>query len=409
MSMQNHDCELTRQELESIRAPIEQALTLPARAFTSEAFFALERARVFERHWMAACFEATVPDPGDMRPLELLGQPLVLIRGDDGVLRAFHNVCPYDGCIAVRSEHRRAADIEVYYHGWRYDLRGRLTAAPFWDGTAQGGFEGHDGDLVEIRSACRFGVLFIDLGGGAESLDAYLAPLYRLLDEYDLDNTVQVEDDDSLARSGRTVDANWKTYLENAAINVLHESFTHEAYRRSPDVPRVRDGEKTFFTVRDRNLLAFGFRMKDVASTYASGDDTPHLGRSRSTPPTKGFFVTLYPNLVLPIRVNMFRLGICLPEAPARTRIVQCSTFSAAAPGHADFAAYHRGLAERYQRVYDEDRVAIEAVQRARLSPVWQQHFYAPFWDDLHHGLNNLVADDLAGSERGRVAAAGDD
>ena len=390
---------LTPEELESIRAPIGQALTLPARAYTSEAFMEVEVDRIFFRHWVAVGFAATLPDPGDMRPVELFGRPLLLVRGDDGSLRAFHNICPYDGCLAVLAEQRRAPDIEVYYHGWRYDLRGRLSAAPYWDGTPAGHLDslgGRNCDLVEIRSECRFGVLFVDLGGEAGSLNDHLAPLYRLLDAYDLDNTVQVEDDETIARLGRTVEGNWKTYLENAAINILHEAFTHEAYRQSPDVPRVRDGEKTFFTVRDGRLLAFGFNMRDVAQTYSPGGETPHLGRSRSKSPTQGFFVTLYPNLVLPIRVNMFRLGICLPETPGQTRILQCGTFHRDAPNHPDFSAYHRGLAERYDRVYDEDRVAIEAVQRGRRSPAWQQHFYAPFWDELHYGLNHLVADDLA-------------
>ena len=391
--------ELTREELASIRAPIERALTLPARAFTSPSFFDLEVERIFNRRWMALAFEGTLPEPGDMRPLELFGQPLALVRGDDRVLRAFHNVCPYDGCLAVRSEQRGAREIEVYYHGWRYDLRGRLLAAPYWDGTPAGDpacLRGRDADLVEIRSECRLGMLFVDLGGRAGKLDNHLAPMYRLLDEYALDVAVPVEDDNVLARAGRTVAANWKTYLENASINILHEGFTHEAYRGSPDVPRVCGGERTFFTVRDGPLLAFGFRMSDVPDTYASGGDTPHLGHSPSTPPAKGYFVTLYPNIAMPIRVNMFRLGICLPEAPGRSRILHCGNFHPDAAASVDFAAYHRGLAERYARVYDEDRIAIEAVQRARTSPVWRQHFYASFWDELHYGLNNLVADDVS-------------
>ena len=395
--MSDRDIELTREELASIRAPIERALTLPARAFTSRAFFDLEVERIFHRRWMAVAFEATLPEPGDMRPVDLLGQPVALVRGDDGTLRAFHNICPYDGCLAVRDEQRGAREIEVYYHGWRYDLRGRLLAAPYWDGTPAGDpscLEGRNADLVEIRSECRLGLLFVDLGGQAGELDDHLAPLYRLLDEYDLDRAVPVEDDDVLARTGRTVEANWKSYIENAAINILHEGFTHEAYRRSPDVPRARGGEKTFFTVRDGPLLAFGFRMSDVPNTYATGGNTPHLGRSG--PPSKGYFVTLYPNIAMPIRVNMFRLGICLPEAPGRSRILQCGNFHPDAPASADFAAYHRGLAERYERVYDEDRIAIEAVQRGRASPVWRQHFYAPFWDELHYGLDNLVADDVS-------------
>ena len=397
--MSGRGVELTREELASIRAPIDRALTLPARAFTSPSFFDLEVERIFYRRWMALAFEGTLPEPGDMRPLELFGQPLALVRGDDGVLRAFHNVCPYDGCLAVRSEQRGAREIEVFYHGWRYDLRGRLLGAPYWDGTPAGDpacLGGRDADLVEIRSECRLGMLFVDLGERAGKLDDHLAPLYRLLDEYALDRAVPVEDDDILARAGRTVDANWKTYLENASINILHEGFTHEAYRGSPDVPRVRGGEKNFFTVRDGPLLAFGFRMSDVANTYALGGDTPHLGRSPSTPPGKGYFVTLYPNIAIPIRVNMFRLGICLPESPGRSRILHCGNYHPDAAASVDFAAYHRGLAERYARVYDEDRIAIEAVQRARTSPVWRQHFYAPFWDELHYGLDNLVADDLS-------------
>ena len=260
--------ELTREELASIRAPLDRALTLPARAFNSRAFFDLEVERIFQRRWMAVAFEATLPSPGDMRPIELFGQPLALVRGDDGTLRAFHNICPYDGCLAVREEQRGACEIEVYYHGWRYDLRGRLLAAPYWGGTPAGDpgcLEGRGADLVEIRSECRLGLLFVDLGGQAGRLDDHLAPMHQLLEEYDLDRAVPVEDDDVLARSGRTVEANWKTYIENAAINILHEGFTHEAYRRSPDVPRVREGEKTFFTVRDGSLLAFGFRMSDVA------------------------------------------------------------------------------------------------------------------------------------------------
>ena len=104
--MAARDAELTPEELESVRAPIERASTLPARAFTSRGFFELEVARIFYRRWMAVGFEATLPEPGDMRPVELLGQPLVLVRGDDGVLRAFHNICPYDSCLALRSEQR---------------------------------------------------------------------------------------------------------------------------------------------------------------------------------------------------------------------------------------------------------------------------------------------------------------
>jgi choline monooxygenase len=388
---------LMQRELRSIHAPIGKALTLPARAYAAGAFFGLEVERIFKRHWMALCHEVTVAKPGDARPVDLCGMPLLVLRGDDGRVRVFHNICPYDGCLAVIEAKQGLREIEGYYHGWRHDLRGRLIAAPYWDGTPAGDpavLGRHNGDLVEVRTETRLGVVFVNVDGKARSIDEHLASLRRLLAGYDIDGLVQVEDDAVLARDGRVVHANWKTYLENAAINILHESFTHESYRRSPEVPRVKDRTRTYFTDVEGPLLAFGYALADVAHTYDTGGATPHIGRVE--PPGKGYFITLYPNVVIPIRWNVMRLNIVLPEAPDRTRLLHCGYFSPKAPGHPNFAAYQKRVAASYRQVYREDQVAIEAVQKARASPVWQQHFYAPFWDDLHYRLNRLVAHDVA-------------
>ncbi len=388
---------LTAAELRAIRAPIASARTLPARAFTSDDFFALERERVFHRHWAALCFAHTVAEPGDLRPVMLMGVPLLIVRGADRALRVFHNICPYDGCLAALKDQRGAAHIETYYHGWRYALDGALLQAPWWDGTPDGSLaalKGRPTDLVEVPSAVRFGVLFVDLGGRAGSIDLHLAPLRRLLAAFDMEALEPVEDDDGpTARTGRTVKANWKTYLENAAINILHEGFTHESYRASPDVPRAKDGKRAFFTRLEGALIAFGFEMEAVGTTYGV-DTTPHLGRH--TQPTQGFFITLYPNLVMPVRPTMMRANICLPEAPGFTRILHCGLFPPKARAHADFPAFHERLVKSYRRVYAEDQAAIEAVQAARRSPVYTQQYFAPFWDDLHHRLTRLVADDVA-------------
>lgn len=390
---------LTPREVASIRAPIAKALTLPSRLFVSEESFQLEVKKIFHRHWMALAFEVTVPRIGDMRPVELFGMPLVIVRGDDNRVRVLHNVCPYDGCLAVLEPRQSTKEIEVLYHGWRYDLRGRLTAIPYWDGTPAGhraSLRHRRGDLVELRSATRLGVVWVDLGGKAGDLDRYLRPLRRLLADYDLDSLIQVEDDEVLARQGRTLKTNWKTYLENAAINILHESFTHESYRESPDVPRVRDGKKTYCLNIEGALLAFGFDMQEVAQTYPSGGGTPHLGKNRESPPQRGYFITYYPNVVISIRPDMMRLNICVPESAGLTRIFHCGYFHPDAPSHPDFKSFHQRIVSGSWEAYREDGLIVEAVQKARRSPVWVQHFFAPFWDDLHYALTNLVVDDLA-------------
>lgn len=399
---------LTAAEYASVRAPIDRAMTLPARAFTSDAFFQAEVAKIFSPNWTALCFAHTLPQPGDLRPVTLFGMPLLAVRGDDGQIRVFHNVCPYDGCPAALKAAAGVREIEVYYHGWRYDLRGRLAAAPYWNGwpdcDARAVGKGR-GDLVGVRTETRLDVVFVNLDGRATDIDAHLRPLLAETAEYDMARAVPVEDDGGpIAREGRILATNWKTYLENAAINVLHEGFTHESYRRSPEVPRVKDGRKTYTDIARGPLMALAYEMADFARTYESGGMTPHLGKTPGKPPSRGYFITYFPNLVMPFRRNMFRINICLPEGPARTRILHCGYFHRDAPVHPEFSAYHRTLVGRFRTAYAEDGVAVEAVQRARHSPAWSQHYYAPFWDIQHHHLNRLVADDLM-KKPGRSAA----
>ena len=125
---------LSAEQRASIRAPISEARTLPRAAFTSQDFFDLEVERIFRRNWMALCFAGALPQRGDVVPLELFGMPLLALRGDDAQVRVFHNVCPYDGCLVSLDPQERARELVVPYHGWRYDLRGRLRAIPYWDG-----------------------------------------------------------------------------------------------------------------------------------------------------------------------------------------------------------------------------------------------------------------------------------
>ena len=86
---------------ERVLQPIETAMTPLACAYRSAEWFELERERIFRRHWMGVLFACQVPNPGDVLPFEFLDMPLLAVRGDDGKLRVFHNICPYDGCLVA--------------------------------------------------------------------------------------------------------------------------------------------------------------------------------------------------------------------------------------------------------------------------------------------------------------------
>lgn len=92
----------------------------------------MEIERIFSRHWLALCFVHQAAKPGCLMPIEFAGMPLLVIHGNDGILRVFHNIVPYDGCLAVIAPIQEQDEIVTPYHGWRYDLRGKLKAVPYW-------------------------------------------------------------------------------------------------------------------------------------------------------------------------------------------------------------------------------------------------------------------------------------
>ena len=256
---------LTQEELAAIRAPIESARTLPKRAFVDPAFYRFEEEHLLRPSWLAVGFSAEL-DKGSCRPCTVLGVPVLLVRDRDGVGRAFHNVCPYDGCEAVLSPLSDVDEIVTPYHGWRYALDGRLLQVPYWDGTPDAAsldVAALDADLAPIDCAEWLGTVFVRLTAEGDSFDRYLQPVTDYCADLDLQRLEPGHDEHGRPRIDRlTIHANWKTVYENYSPNVYHENFVHAMYRRSPHTPRVSDGNKTYREViGDNGFIGAGLRQ----------------------------------------------------------------------------------------------------------------------------------------------------
>jgi len=391
---------ITQAERDAVMAPIDTAMTLPAQAYCSESWLALEVERVFRRRWLAVLFESALPNAGDAKPFDLFGMPLLAVRGADERLRVFHNICPYDGCLVVRSGQTGLSEIEVYYHGWRYDLAGKLVAAPYWNGAPDCGPRGlgqRSGDLVEIRSEVRIGTVFVDLDGAAGDIDEWLKPWHEAVGgHYAVDMLMPAVDEEGRPLiEERTVAVNWKTYQENASINILHEGFTHELYRKSPEIPRIDEqGNPRFRIHLGGCLLAFSHERSQTGQTY-DPISLPSAGHDPARQPDLGFFSTLYPNINVPLLDAMIKVNIVIPVTPDLTKLMHLRFYRPEALRAPNFQHEERAVQKLFDVVHTEDQLAIEAVQRGRSSPVWRQHYYAPFWDALHHRFNQLLMSDL--------------
>src|SRR6266850_4203499 len=115
-------------------AALAEASTIPAPWYTDERVYDLELQTVFPRSWQMVCRLDQVSKPGQYVTSELAGEPIVVVRGDDDLLRAFFNVCRHHAAAVMTEPEGTATQLRCPYHGWTYSLTGELKGTPDFAG-----------------------------------------------------------------------------------------------------------------------------------------------------------------------------------------------------------------------------------------------------------------------------------
>ncbi|MEO1933629.1 MAG: SRPBCC family protein [Myxococcales bacterium] len=348
---------------------------------------------------MSIEFAHSVSNVGDVLPLSIFGIPLLIVRDDEEKIRVFHNIGAHDACPIQFAPGTGQKELVSPYHGWRYDLRGHLTAAPFWDGSKNPAIESM-GDravgLEEIPSAIWCDTIFVNLSGNAQPFKDYISPVLTLFRGRDVSELEVTSDREGNSfTSTYFSEGNWKTYMENTCINIYHEGFVHQLYRDSPDVPRVNvNGEKTFQEVVDRGLLALYFDLKDASETYPPMD-APSITLPNGDVPTDMAICALFPNTNITLTPQHITIEIARPLGATRTEIREASYLAKGASKRPNYLDLCAGIHRIGEIVAEEDGAMVAGVQSARQSPTHDQVFYSPFWDTLHYEFNNLILNAL--------------
>ncbi len=194
-------------EMQRITAqPLGEAEALPFGSYRDPEYFELEQREIFGRDWVFVCTEADLPRPGDYQALVLAGEPLVVLRGKDGTLRALSNVCRHRGAVMLQGS-GNANKIVCPYHAWTYTDGGSLAGVPHC-GSVEVDREAHG--LRRFRLDCRFGLVFVSLNEEAPALAERFRGLERYLAPYGIENFVHVS-----AIERHAWRANWKLPMEN--------------------------------------------------------------------------------------------------------------------------------------------------------------------------------------------------
>jgi phenylpropionate dioxygenase-like ring-hydroxylating dioxygenase large terminal subunit len=187
-------------------------------AYWSRDYHEREAKALWQRVWQMACREADIPDPGDQTTYDVLNQSVVIVRQNDGSVRAFNNACTHRGTrLLVGTE--SAPNIQCPYHGWTFDLDGGLAYVPCrWDfpNVTESEFR-----LPEVRVGVWDGWVFINFDPEAQPFDDFIGSTlpehFRLWPMADRVKVLHI---------GKVLRCNWKLAI-HAFIEVYHVSQTH--------------------------------------------------------------------------------------------------------------------------------------------------------------------------------------
>ncbi len=208
-----------------IDSDISRAWSIPAPFYTESDIQEQEKQRIFARTWQVVGHRDQLARPGDYFTTELLGEPLLLVRGAQGELRGFYNVCrhragpPAEGCGSRKL-------FRCGYHGWTYGLDGSLISAPEFEG--QPGFDAKDFTLAPVRAEEWSNLIFVNLDPEAEPLLKSLGNLPKQAERFGFTGMKLFE------RRTYDMKCNWKTYVDNY-LEGYHLPSVHPGLNRELD------------------------------------------------------------------------------------------------------------------------------------------------------------------------------
>jgi Rieske 2Fe-2S family protein len=284
-------------------------MTLPAAAYTDAAWFAKEMEHVFARMWLAAGRAAELDRPGAFIRRDVAGASVVIVRGTDEGVRAFHNVCRHRGTrLCTEAEGVFQGSIQCPYHAWTYGLDGRLMAAPQMDDVD--GFERSEFPLRSVACDTWDGHVFINLSASPEPLRAQLADLPVRFAPW------RMQDLRRAHRIDYDIRTNWKLVVQNYN-ECLHCPIIHPLLNRMHHYLAAENVPTT------DSYCGGAMGFKDGVETLSSDGKRrraclPGLGDRERT--LVNYFA-IYPNLLLTLHPDYMMTITIWPQDCGRTRL----------------------------------------------------------------------------------------
>ncbi len=325
--------------------PLDHAATIPASWYIDQRVFELESQTVFPRSWQLFARIDQLERPGAYVTNDIAGEPVVVVRGDDGALRGFFNVCRHHAAAVMTEPAGTATQLRCPYHGWTYSLAGELKGTPDFSGVCN--FERAENGLVPIATAVWENWIFVKLDDGASpnihdaqtALEIFLGrDLIDQIAPLDLRNLHWLE------RRHYSFDCNWKVFVDNYLDGGYHVPHLHKGLDSVLDYRNymIENGER--FCLQSSPLVSEGAEAQTGAVRYG----------------TRALYYWVYPNFMINWYEGAMDTNLVIPRGVDKTEVIFDFYFP-----DVSAAARERNLAsiEVGQRIQDEDVAICKSVQ----------------------------------------------
>ena len=330
---------------------------IPAGRYVDPLFFALEQERLWPRSWLMVGHRDELPERGSYFRWDVAGMPLFVVRGRDDRVRAYFNTCSHRGGPVVQEAAGRAITLRCGYHGWTYDLEGRLIGVP--DERDFVGLDKSCRSLSSLRCESWGGFLFVCLDDETPSLLDFLGSVPDETADFGMDSIRLVE------RQRHELACNWKVavdaFLETYHLECLHpHSVAKLIDHRGATMGLLPNGHSRMPTpVREERLAARAPGVNPL--------DVPSVGEiGRLT----NLAYSVFPNLITPLEPAGFPILLFWPR-DLRTTTMEVLWFGGDW-GEGDPPETWPLFIRAFASVLAEDTQFLPSIQRSMESPAFR-------------------------------------
>ena len=361
-------------------APLAEASTIPAPWYVDSRIAELEARVVFSKTWQMVGRVEQVSEPGQFVTASVAGEPIVVVRGNDGVLRGFYNVCRHHAAAVVTEPCGRASILHCPYHGWNYGLDGSLKGMPEFDGVKN--FDRQKSGLAPVKTETWEKFVFVNLDPEAVSLLDFLGRFAKRMAPLGVSKLHYFD--------SRVYDihCNWKVFVDNYLDGGYHVPHLHKGLNS------VLDYKEYTIENEDRYCLQ--------SSPMVASNEDAAMGATRKG--DRAWYFWQYPNLMINCYAGYMDTNLVLPVDVDHCRVIFDFYFADVSEAHRE---YNQQSVAVGAGVQEEDLGICEAVQRGLKSRAYGAGRLSVRREAGEHLFHRLLAADLKAG-LGEAAAAAD-